>query len=1015
MLYRFDNLELDLDTFELRRDGRPIPIRKTTFDVLCYLIENRGRVVTKQELLDHLWAGTNVNESAIPWYISNLRKLFGQPRTQRTPLETVHGRGYQFKTEVQVIEKTPSTPEARFPMPTGETHDLFVGRREVMGRLNSALDSAIAGKGSIQILSGEAGIGKTRCAAEFFGDVIGRGHSVWMARCPELASQPPFWPWIQLLRNAAFEHPADSPIHLESSSLLSILVPNRNNQSTAQPPDSLSKTTDKFWLYDRLMRFLASSCTTAPRTLVVDDIQWADEASLEFLSFIAPDLASLPLLLVITLRDYEEMGNRAAHLHRLLRYTQAIPLTGLSEDDVDQYVSQSGLFERNEELSRAFHQKTGGNPLFLYETVRWLERTYSDTKKELTAADIRRLDVPDSIQKLLRCRLDTLDDETRSVIDVASVVGRTFDLALLSHALQGQTRTLVAALDRAIDAGLVTKESATRFRFTHDLTSKVAYDSLSSTTRADYHNRIADLLLTRLDVDADIGEVAFHLHEALPLSDMRATIESSEKAAALSARVYAHGDAALYYRWALEALSLNATIDPRVHTDLVVALGQQERLSGDLERSKQTISRALEMARAHRFFDTVSDIATIGRATFLSAHFPRPPVLEALKEALEHVPDEEKALRIRLLGQLALTPPFSTDMQLCKETSLQAVQLARELGDTPSMRIALNARLCAFTGPDDIDSLLETADHILRIQKEGEWTQAGIEAVLARVLAFIHRGDMSEAKKAIEVYGQLMTQLHRVEGEWFYQRLLAQHMLDEGRFDDAVQRFDELTRHAKHAGIYYFDIFRRIQRAYIMRARGTTIEQARDLCTNTIHRFRSVFSHAEFVGAIVEMGFPELVKDAYYGVVAHGLHAVPRNAMWLNTLSNLALAAVAFDDRPRMKELYDLLSPYAAFNTPNAIFLYDGPVAHYLGVLATKLDSDAKAIQHFEQAMEADQRMGFRSHLVRTQVVFTEWLAGRQEKKHKNRLKALVKEAFNSAREMNMGPLLKRAEALRIH
>ncbi len=1012
MRYRFENIEIDLDSFELRREGRVIPVRKTTFDVLCYLIENRNRVITKQELLDKVWTDTNVAESAVAWYVSNLRKALGQKRGDRTPVETVHGRGYQFKSDVRVVEEGPIASEVYTPRQMVEIDDLFVGRQEVMAYLSNAFDSVLVGRGGVLMLRGEAGIGKTRCAVELSKDVIRRGYGVWMGRCSETASQPPFWPWIQILRNARSEQSNDSAIRRESSRLLSNLVPHEGIDSGYQQADDLHGTTDKFWLYDRLFDFLRTSCIAAPRMLIIDDIHWADEASLEFLSFIAPEVAALRLLMIVTLRDFEEMGSREVYVNHLLRYAKHIPLVGLSEENVDQYVSQSGLFESNEDLNRAVFQKTGGNPLFLHETLRWLEWSYAKEKRELTVTDIRQLDVPDSVDKLLRYRLDSLDEKTRSVLDIASVIGRGFDLGLVSQGLQEETRTLVAALDRAVNAGIITKDSATRFRFSHDLMCEVAYERIPNTTRSDYHNRIAEILLNEPEIDENIGKAAFHLHKALPLSDIETTIKSCIRAAEQSARIFAHGDAAVYYRWALEAMSLSRTIDPYLRIKTLVHLGRQTRISGDAAYSKRTISKALQMARTYGFFDIVHDIASIGRATFLSAHIERPAALEALEEALKNVPENDKALRTRLLSQLALTPPFSTDIDLCKRTSQQAVRLAEEQGDRHLMRVALNAALCSFTGPDDIENLLKTADQILALHNEGEWTLTGIEALVARILAHIHRGDIRRAKTEIEVYGRLMKKLHRDEGHWFYQHLRDQFTLDEGRFDDAIQQFAELTKRAKRMGMYYFDTFHRIQRAYIMRTRGATVEQVRDLYTNTIDRFRSVFTHAEIIGLIIEIGFPELVRDAYARLIEFGLDRIPRNAMWLNSLSNLSLAAIAFDDQQTIEELYERLKPYSEFNTPNGILLYDGSVSHYLGLLASKRDSEAIVVRYFEQALDANRKMGLRPQLLRTQVAFSEWLSGCDGRKYKSRIKALVTEASASADAMKNTSMLQRLEAL---
>jgi hypothetical protein len=134
--------------------------------------------------------------------------------------------------------------------------------------------------------------------------------------------------------------------------------------------------------------------------------------------------------------------------------------------------------------------------------------------------------------------------------------------------------------------------------------------------------------------------------------------------------------------------------------------------------------------------------------------------------------------------------------------------------------------------------------------------------------------------------------------------------------------------------------------------------------------------------------------------------------MWLNSLCNLSLAAIAFDDQQTIAELYERLKPYSAFNTPNGIFLYDGSVSHYLGLLASKRDGEANVVRYFEQALDANQRMGLRPQLLRTQVAFSEWLNERDGKKHKNRLRELVADARESAQAMKNTLLLHRLDAL---
>ena len=113
--YRFEEFELDLAAFTLERAGQKLPLTPKVFDLLRHLIEQRGRVVTKNELLNTLWADTAVTEGTIPWAISHVRTALGQRGRDKRPIETVYGRGYRFVSEVEVLRGQPDSTPALGP------------------------------------------------------------------------------------------------------------------------------------------------------------------------------------------------------------------------------------------------------------------------------------------------------------------------------------------------------------------------------------------------------------------------------------------------------------------------------------------------------------------------------------------------------------------------------------------------------------------------------------------------------------------------------------------------------------------------------------------------------------------------------------------------------------------------------------------------------------------------------------------------------------------------------------
>src|SRR5687767_5601772 len=172
MLFAFGDFELDVAFCELRCTGERIPLQPKVLDTLRYLIEHRDHVVSKQELLDALWDGQHLNDIAVPWSVSHARRALGQQRSDKHPIETVRGRGYRFVAPVRIVLESSAAQadgsHARPSQPSviATSGEPFVGRDDVMAQLKAALMAAQNGSGSLWLLTGEAGIGKTRCANE---------------------------------------------------------------------------------------------------------------------------------------------------------------------------------------------------------------------------------------------------------------------------------------------------------------------------------------------------------------------------------------------------------------------------------------------------------------------------------------------------------------------------------------------------------------------------------------------------------------------------------------------------------------------------------------------------------------------------------------------------------------------------------------------------------------------------------------------------------------------------------
>jgi DNA-binding winged helix-turn-helix (wHTH) protein len=1004
MKYAFDEWILDLDAFELRRDGEQIPLQPKVFDVLRHLVEHRDRVVPKSELLDQVWPDVHVNDNAVTWCITHLRKALGQERGQKKPIETVHGRGYRFTAGVHRADPAgpatippgpPPAPSSEAKGPTGG--EPFVGRDGILGQLRKALEQARDGHGSVVVLSGEAGIGKTRCATELTAHAATLGVPAWSARCFEREGQPPFWAWLQLLRRAAGTLPDEDPRAQELAALMQELAPiDADEQEKA--------AADRFWLHDR-MHGLLLQLGREPHLLVIDDVQWADAASWEQLTFAAPDLRSTHLLVLVTLREPITDERVERELRKLRRHAEVIQLSGLSEADVERYLDALGDGQQQDPtLGRALYSRTGGNPLFIKETLRWLKSRHNAEKRPARG----EFELPDVARTAVRDRLASTSGHVREVLNRASVAGTSFDVRLL-RGDDDRLDDILDTLDEATRLGLLERLSQTRFRFTHDLAREVIYDDLEGGERRAHHLVVGTAMQQFAELENRWSELAFHFNRALPHGDPEAAASAARRAARAAFSVHAHADAARYIGWALEAYDLAGDLRPDERIELLLQLGGALRASGDSGGSRKRLMAALALARKQQRHDLVPRIVSRLRPTFAMASVPDPVLLDALEEGLTEVGDRDPLTRMRLLGQLARLPPYAYDMEKSKAMAAEGLALARTLPGPQATMEALHASLHALSGPDDVDALLEATDELARLDEGGPLTLLAHDAVMARLQALVLRGDMTAAYRELEKYGARAERLGLTEGGWLHQRMLAQREYHEGRFDEAAARYERLRERGLQLRLNYATGFYLVQIGQVIQARENMARILPEVRKNrSPSQSVTPTGEAALLAMETEAGIGERSRGHYERIADGNFEDIPRDLAWLVTLCHLATVARGYGDVPRMQRLYEMLQPYGAFNTPSYLLLCEGSVAHFLGILAGALGETAAAVAHLEQAIAHNEAMGFVPFALRSTVELAAALA----ESDRDRSRDLAGQALKAAEELGMKPLAQRARAL---
>src|SRR5690349_10915367 len=290
----------------------------------------------------------------------------------------------------------------------------FVGRAQELVDLAAQLEEAGSGRGSLVLLTGEPGIGKTRLMAELGRQAGRRGVRVVGGRCWEEGGAPPFWPWIQVLRSLG-----------DDLERLAALGDARQGGAAHVMPEG-----DRIRLFDAVGRLLVRASAEQPLLVALDDVHAADVPSLLLLRFLGDALADARILLLASYRDAEPRVRELADVFaELARAGNRVSLRGLTATEIEAYVTAIGGGRPRRELVARLHEVTAGNPFFVGELVRMLAgEAHTDLDGALKDPSLR---IPEEVRVLIRRRLATLTPEAVVVLRVAAVIGREFDLRLL--------------------------------------------------------------------------------------------------------------------------------------------------------------------------------------------------------------------------------------------------------------------------------------------------------------------------------------------------------------------------------------------------------------------------------------------------------------------------------------------------------------------------------------------------------------------------------------------------------
>lgn len=529
-LLQFEDFVLNRGAYELRRGGVVVPLQRIPLELLCLLVERRGELVTRKEILDRVWGkGVFVDsETSINTAVRKLRRaLSDNPEVPRF-VATVPTRGYRFVAEIRGPKI--SRAEQFRARPQG----VMVGRERELASLLSGLDGAAARRGRLFLISGEPGVGKTRLADEVAAVADAKRMALLVGHCSEQDEAVAYLPFVEILESFV-DRPSNADTLRtalgEQAPELARLQPKLNNILPELPPPlDLPPAQARRHLFNCFFDFVARIASQQPTLMILEDLHWADDSTLSLLDHLTQRLSDLPLMAIGTFRDAELNVTRALAktLEDLLRghFATHVRLKGLPRDEVAAMLNcLSGKSAPAAVVGEIFAE-TDGNPFFVEELFCHLDeenRLYDSSGQFRSELKITELEAPPSVRLVVARRLARLSDLTQKMLATAAVIGRFFSFEILQAASEADGDSILEHVEEAEKAGLVfsvAESSKARFQFSHELIRQAVIASLSAARRQRLHLEVADAMERTLspelestsasNLDNHFADLAYH-------------------------------------------------------------------------------------------------------------------------------------------------------------------------------------------------------------------------------------------------------------------------------------------------------------------------------------------------------------------------------------------------------------------------------------------------------------------------------------------------------------------------
>lgn len=867
-----------------------------------------------------------------------------------------------------------------------------VGRGVERDVLRAALDRARAGTGSVALVTGPAGIGKTRLLEQLATDAASAGVPVVWGRCPAERSAPPLWPWTRALEGAG----APPPDVLDAAS----------SAPPAGSPAAEDTAAVQILLAAAVTDALASTAAREGLVVVLEDLHWADSASLLVLRHLAADVRRTRLLVVASARDSDGRGLPVTVADLVpLPGVELLSLGPLPAAGVAAYLSAAAGRAVDPGVVALVHERSGGNPLYVRTLARVLGPDLGGaglTREELS----RQLVASSEVRLLVAAALRPLDSGVLDLLRVASVLAEEIEPALLAGVAEQPREDVETMLDVAGRAGLLDQVpgGAGRRRFAHALVRDGVLAGLPPATRRRWHVRAASLLETAAAVRPDLaGEVAHHWLNGADTPEQQRRAVGWAQTAAARARQHAPEEAARLLQQARVAGD-RAGLDDAERAALLVELATAEYAAGDVASSLEHSGHAADLAESAGRPDLLADAALVLRGIGHSA--TTPALIDLCGRALAAGPQPPATVAL-LTAQRALAQAQLGRVDLARADAVAALAAAEECNDQGALLLAVHAcvdTLDALSPPEQRRAL---ADRALALPLDARQPLTRLWALLWRLVAAYQAADAGDIQEGIARLEGLVTRLPLPLARWHLLRVRAAHAALAGDLPGARTWNDEAAEVPLQdpTGRGMSTAFR----ACLALLTGDPAELGQDWFAGIDRAPDIPVTNASKAAVLLLLGRGDEAETLYRRVMA-GAAALPRDGRWNGTLDALVDVAEGLGDAEGARVLHELVLPAApwAGGPASANMLSSGSGWRRVARTAALLGQRRDAITAFEQALSVDVGLGARPAAVHDRLGLAELLADEDV----GRARTLASQAAAEARAIGLPGPLRRADQL---